>query len=258
VAGVGDTLGTGDAIAPGAGIVVRATRLRSDHDAAASVRGLGGPVVASALVMSDPSADQGAADSTDDVEAASDELLLLGIRMRDETALMALYDRYSRLVFTLALRMLQDRELAEEVMQDVFVRCWQGLEQFDRTRGTLPGWLLGIGRNRAITIMRTGQHQVRERAPLPATGQNEPSTPDRGEEVVMRATVVQALAELSLPQREAIELAYYGGLTQSEVAVQLAQPLDTVKTRIRDGLRRLRRVLAPTIDGRVAEMGGAS
>jgi len=214
--------------------------------------------------MTNASADLGAANSADDVEAASDDMLLLGIRMRDETALAALYDRYASLVFTLALRMLQDRDLAEEVMQDVFVRCWHGLEQFDRARGTLPGWLMGIGRNRAIDILRGRQHQarLRERTPLPEDGQHEPSTPDRGEEVVLRATVVQALAELSLPQREAIELAYYGGLTQSEVATQLAQPLGTVKTRIRDGLRRLRRVLAPTldgrIDGRIAETGGAS
>ncbi len=217
-------------------------------------------MVASAPVMSDPSAELSAATSADDVGTASDELLLLGIRMRDETALAALYDRYSSLVFTLALRMLQDGALAEEVVQDVFVRCWHGLEQYDRARGTLPGWLLGITRNRAIDVLRGRQHQarLRERTPLIDSGPTEPSTPDRGEEVALRATVVQALAELSPPQREAIELAYYGGLTQSEVAAQLSQPLGTVKTRIRDGLRRLRRVLAPTIDGHMAGAGGAS
>lgn len=221
-------------------------------------------VVASALEMSDPSADLGAdpstTDSVDGVDAASDELLLLGIRMRDVSALAALYDRYSHLVFTLALRMVQDRDLAERVMQDVYVRCWHGQERFDHARVRLPGWLLGMTRNRASEIPRAGRHQARQReqTPRPVVGPSAPSGADSGEEIALRATVVQALAELSAPQREVIELAYFGGLTQSEVATRLAQPLGTVKARIRDGMRRLRRVLAPVIDGRDARMGGAA
>lgn len=87
-------------------------------------------------------------------ELTSDEMLLRGVRLRDETALSMLYDRYGGLVFTLALRVLGDRELAEEVMQDVFLRCWHGLEQYDTARGRLAGWLLGITRNRAIDVLR--------------------------------------------------------------------------------------------------------
>jgi RNA polymerase sigma-70 factor (ECF subfamily) len=184
----------------------------------------------------------------------------MGARLRDEDALAALYDRYSGLVFTLALRIVGDRALAEEVMQDVFLRCWHGLEQFDRSRGTLPAWLFGMTRNRAIDLLRSRHHQarLREQTPLAENEQFEASTPDASDDVLLRATVGEALGELTEGQREAIELAYYGGLTQVEVAAQLGEPLGTVKTRIRDGLRRLRRVLAPMVGQTPAEQGGAS
>jgi RNA polymerase sigma-70 factor (ECF subfamily) len=210
--------------------------------------------------MSDQHAEPSAAQPPDAFELVSDELLLHGVRFRDESALAALYDRYGGLVFTLALRVVGDRALAEEVMQDVFLRCWHGLEQYDASRGRLSGWLLGITRNRAIDVLRGRQHQarLREAEPLPEEGQLEPRSPDRAEDVVLYATVGQALAELSEPQREAIELAYYGGLTQAEVAAQLGQPLGTVKTRIRDGLRRLRDLLGPVLDASTAREGGAS
>lgn len=216
-------------------------------------------MVLSFPAMSDPRAEPSFAQSSEDQPSTvpgvtvetSDHLLLLGARHRDESALAALYDRYGGLVYTLALRVVGERDLAEEVMQDVFLRCWHGSEQYDPTRGTLPGWLLGITRNRAIDVLRGRQHQarLREREPLPEPGPHEPGTPDGAEEIVVRAMVGEALAELSAPQREAIELAYYGGLTQAEVADQLGEPLGTIKTRIRDGLRRLRRVLAPFVEG---------
>jgi len=201
--------------------------------------------------MNDPRAETGSASPPPDIRAAaSDELLLLGARRRDEAALAALYDRYGGLVFTLAFRIVGDRDLAEEVMQDAFLRCWHGLDQYDGERGAFPGWLMGITRNRAIDVLRGRQHQarLRENQPLPDAGPLEPGTPDSSEDVVMRQTVGQALAELSEPQREAIELAYYAGLTQAEVADRLGQPLGTIKTRMRDGLRRLRRLLSPVTD----------
>jgi RNA polymerase sigma-70 factor, ECF subfamily len=180
----------------------------------------------------------------------SDELLLHGVRLRDEQALGQLYDRYGGLVFTLALRVVGDRNLAEEVMQHVFLRCWNGLDQFDATRGTVPAWLFGITRHRAIDVHRGRQHQarLRERDELPEAGAAESSSPESAEEVVNRATVNQALLELAAPQRAAIELAYYGGLTQTEVATRLGEPSGTIKTRIRDGMRRLRRALEPATE----------
>jgi RNA polymerase sigma-70 factor, ECF subfamily len=212
-------------------------------------------VVPSLVVMNEPEArTRHAGRFMDNGVPASDRLLLLGARRRDEAALAGLYDRYGGLVFTLALRIVGDRDLAEEVMQDVFLRCWHGLDQFDEGRGTLASWLMGITRNRAIDLLRGRQHQarLRENAPLPDTGLAEPSTADASEEVVLRETVGRALAELSEPQRQAIELAYYGGLSQSEVAVQLGQPLGTVKTRVRDGLLRLRRILSPSGEQRAS------
>jgi RNA polymerase sigma-70 factor (ECF subfamily) len=215
--------------------------------------------------MSDSRTEPGAARPTDEPletpsDAASDEILLLGVRHRDEGALAALYDRYGGLVFTLALRVVGDRDQAEDVMQDVFLRCWHGLEQYSATQGRLPGWLLGITRTRAVDLLRGRQRQgrPREREPLPAPGGQEPGAPDRAEVLVLRAMVGQALAELSAPQREAIELAYYGGLTQVEVAGRLGQPPGTIRTRIRDGLRRLRRVLSPVVDVSPAREGGVS
>ena len=92
-------------------------------------------------------------------------MLLLGARQRDEDALLMLYDRYGGLVYTLALRVLGDHDRAEEVTQDVFLRCWHGLEGYDAARGTLPGWLLGIGRSRAIDALRGRQPQSDRREP---------------------------------------------------------------------------------------------
>jgi RNA polymerase sigma-70 factor (ECF subfamily) len=210
--------------------------------------------------MSDPSTESSAAAPSETAVEASDEILLLGARFRDEDALTALHDRYGGLVFTLALRIVGDHDLAEEVTQDVFLRCWHGLAQYDSLRGTLPSWLFGITRNRAIGLLRGRQDQapLREHAPLSDEGTHEPSTPDGNDDSPVRAAVGQALAELSGPQREAIELAYYGGLTQTEVADQLGEPPGAVKTRIRDGLRRLRRVLAPMLGDNVAERDAAS
>lgn len=210
--------------------------------------------------MNDPRAETSGASRPLDVRAAaSDEILLLGARRRDEEALAALYDRYGGLVFTLALRIVGDRDLAEEVMQDAFLRCWHGLDQFDGERGAFASWLMGITRNRAIDMLRGRQHQarLRESQPLPESGPLEPGAPDSTDDVVLRQTVGQALAELSEPQREAIELSYYGGFTQAEVAHRLGQPLGTVKTRVRDGLRHMRRFLSSVTDGG-DERGGAS
>ena len=189
----------------------------------------------------------------------SDELLLPGLRMRDEQALGQLYDRYGETVFTLALRVVGDRNLAEEVTQDVFLRCWNGLDQFDATRGTVPAWLFSITRDRAIDAVRgrEGRERPDERDTVTAPAASEAMPRDRADGDAMRAMVGQALNELAEPQRTAIELAYYGGLTQTEVATRLDQPLRAVKIRIRDGLRRLRRALAPLTERAPARDGGA-
>src|SRR6185436_5106605 len=107
-------------------------------------------------------------------DASSDEMLLLGARMRDASALGLLFDRYGGLVYTLALRIVGERDLAEEVTQDVFLRCWHGLEQHDPAHGTPGGWLLGVTRGRALERVR-GQ-QLRG-----GVGEDEPPTPGERE-----------------------------------------------------------------------------
>jgi len=204
--------------------------------------------------------EQGKTNAADGLLAASDDMLLLGVRMRDEDALAALYDRYGGSVYTLALRMVQDRGTAESVTQDVFVRCWHDQGRVDRTVRTLQGWLLAMTRRRAIEVLRAPRPPDRSRK---RRATSEPlgswsmvtAAAEVGAVAALRSMVMQAVAELSPPQREAIELAYFGGLTQSEVAVRLGHSIGTVKVRIRDGIRRLRRLLGPTLDGHCAGAG---
>ncbi|MEO6458106.1 MAG: sigma-70 family RNA polymerase sigma factor [Chloroflexia bacterium] len=181
-----------------------------------------------------------------------DHELLLRMQQSDESALAALYDRYGGLVYSLALRVVGDSELAEEVLQDTFLRCWNGVAQYDASRGAIPSWLMGIARNRAIDLLRSRQHQarLREQNPLPEPDSfGEPRQADASEVIVLRHTVQEALDGLSVVQRQVIEMAYYDGLTQAEIAHRLGQPLGTVKTRTRDGMERLRRLLRPWPSG---------
>lgn len=193
------------------------------------------------------------------LDATSDETLLHGVRQRDETALLVLYDRYGGLVYTLARRIVAERDLAEEVTQDVFLRCWDSLEEHDASRGTLPVWLLGIARRRAVEVLRGRRSRTGPREPSssPEAGERRPEAGDHADDVAFGREVGEALAELSEPQRAAVELAYYGGLTQTEVADRLGEPIGAVKTRIRDGVRRLRRLLAPIVDDGTVRGGGS-
>ena len=166
----------------------------------------------------------------------------------DERALEELYARYGGLLYTLALRIVGDRELAREVVQDTFLRSWDGRETYDAQRGRVPWWLMGIARNRAIDLLRSRSHQqrIRERATRPREAAVPPADELSGA-VSERVTVLHALRALSDGQRVAIELAYYNGLTQAEIAEQLGQPLGTIKSRTREAMDRLRGLLAPVL-----------
>jgi RNA polymerase sigma-70 factor (ECF subfamily) len=179
-------------------------------------------------------------------EGPADAELLDRMRDGDESALEALYARYGGLIYTLALRIVGDPELAREVLQDTFLRSWDGREAYDPERGRVPWWLMGIARNRAIDLLRSRSHQarLREQEPL-AKGAHEPRAPDTQAVFVVRRAVIDALGGLSRVQREAIELAYYAGLTQAEIARELGQPLGTVKSRTREAMDRLRQALRP-------------
>jgi RNA polymerase sigma-70 factor (ECF subfamily) len=148
-------------------------------------------------------------------EEPADSELLRRMRLGDESALEALYARYGGLVFTLALRIVGDHELAREVLQDTFLRSWDGRETYDSGRGRVPWWLMGIARHRAIDLLRSRPHQarLREQERLRSSAHvGEPAAPV-GVDVLLRRAVTQALEGLSAAHREAIELAYYGGLT---------------------------------------------
>ena len=171
------------------------------------------------------------------------------MQIGEELGLELLYARYGGLVFTLALRIVGDPELAREVLQDTFLRCWDGSESFDARRGRVPWWLMGIARNRAIDLLRSRPHQarLREREPLTASS-HEVAQPDAADTLAMRHAVVNALQGLPVAQRQAIELAYYGGLSQMEIARELGTPLGTIKSRTREAMDRLRALLWALIE----------
>lgn len=184
-------------------------------------------------------------------EEPTDLDLIQAMRRGAEAALETLYRRYGGLVYTLGLRIVGDPELAREVLQDTFLSTWAGREAYDPSRGRVPWWLMGIARNRAVDLLRSRSHQARLRerndGPLslnPAVASQAAAQPD----VALRTAVRQALEVLSIPQRQAIELAFYGGLTQAEIARELGEPLGTVKSRTREAMERLRRRLAPLTD----------
>jgi RNA polymerase sigma-70 factor (ECF subfamily) len=185
------------------------------------------------------------------VEAGAIDRALLGrIARQEEAALAALYDRHARVLYALALRIVGDRELAQEVLQDTFLRCWNGAERYDPERGHVVAWLVGVVRHRAIDLLRSRPHQarLRERGALPAPDRLAGSREDAADAVALRHTMTTALAALSPGQRQAIELAYYDGLTQTEIARVQGEPLGTVKSRMRSGLERLRASLGPMIE----------
>ena len=179
-----------------------------------------------------------------------DELLML-IAQGDEQALGTLYDRYGRLVYSIALRCTADRLSAEEVTQDVFQCVWQHAGTFCAAAGSVSGWMIGITRHRAIDEFRSRRQKARARE-LPIEQARIPAWSDGravDEHAVLRIDVCAALGMLPLVQRQAIELAYYGGLTCSEIACSLGTPVGTVKTRLRLGLEKLRATLLPGWEG---------
>jgi len=177
---------------------------------------------------------------------ADDQAALERMARGDQAGLAEMYDRHGRLVYSLALRIVRDRGDAEDVTQDVFVQAWRQASRFDTTRGNVAAWLLTMARSRAIDLIR--RRRVR---PQPGADDMVMETkdaspaPDVQFEWVQRAEVIQeAMGALPLLQRLAIELAFFEGLTQAEIAEQLEVPLGTVKTRIRQGLLKLRDRLA--------------
>ena len=186
---------------------------------------------------------------TTDLSALSDAELIGRVAESDPRALEVLYDRYNRVVYSFALRIVSDPQIAEELLQEVFFRAWQQGKAFRESRGAFVTWLLSITHNMAIDEVRK-----RRRRPQKADSE-EPETvlagvPDSSQDVEaevwlssLRTTIEAALTQLPPAQRDAIELAYFQGLTQREIAERLGEPLGTIKTRMRLGIQKLREQL---------------
>ena len=162
----------------------------------------------------------------------------------DEGALSDLYDRYQAQMYGLAMRITRDPALAQDAVQEAFVGVWRNAARYATGRSTVRTWMLSIAHHRAIDIVR----RRRPTTPLPEIDTTEPAltAPDVWPEVAQtldRDTVTAAMATLPDAQREAIQLAYFDGLTQVEIAARTATPLGTVKSRVRLGLLAMRRVL---------------
>ena len=185
---------------------------------------------------------------TDSAHALDDQLLAERLRSGDREALGLLYDRYAPVAMAVAVRVVSDRELAEDLVHDAFVAMWQKIERFDPSRGSLRSWLLTIVRNRAIDRLRGARPSIEvgeaDEQSLLRTGPN-----PTWEETVRRSSASQlrdALAQLPEEQRQAVELAYFGGRTYREIAVLTGVPQGTASGRLRLALAKLRDSLALT------------
>jgi len=181
--------------------------------------------------------------------APDDETLIARIAAGDSRALEMLYDRYARVVYSTALRMLGRAELAEDVVQETFWRVWRRSSTFQTGRGHVSSWIFGIAHNLSIDELR----RQRSRPNEVYDDESHPVLRDIVDqrldvagaalEQERRRMIRAALEQIPLEQREAIELAYFGGLSQSEIAARLQNPIGTVKTRVRLGLQKLRDIL---------------
>jgi RNA polymerase sigma-70 factor (ECF subfamily) len=193
-------------------------------------------------------------------QSADDASLVQRMQRGDERALAALYDRYAASLLGMVLRTVRERPDAEAVLMEVFLQAWRGAATFDSARGSVLAWLAMMARSRAMDAARRGarreRHETAEQDSVDAIESveaPEPTDPLHGLEQQERRTAIeQAMTALVPAQRLVIELAFFEGLTHVEIAERLSEPLGTVKTRIRQGMIKLRDLLAPLAQERVA------
>ena len=176
------------------------------------------------------------------VLAEADAEIVKRLQSRDPQALAEIYDRYGRLTYSLILRVVRNAAIAEDLVQETFLRVWNRAQGFDAEKGALGPWLLSIARNRAIDYLRSASG--RERNAVEWEELDHPSLYTFMERDILAADNARvlrtALHKLTPQQREVIELAYFEGLTQTEMAERMGQPLGTVKTWVRTALKNLR------------------
>jgi RNA polymerase sigma-70 factor (ECF subfamily) len=177
----------------------------------------------------------------------SDEALVALAARSEQPALGELYDRYGRPAYGLALRILRDEALAEDAVQDAFMTIWRTAPRFVPERGKASTWILTLVHRRAVDVVRREQRRRADSLVAAAEPASEGGPDDEAWLRLQRERVQAALRQLPDQQREALELAYYGGFTQSELAERLGQPLGTIKSRMFIGLSRLRELLGDSI-----------
>ncbi len=171
-----------------------------------------------------------------------DSSLLALVQTGDEHAMASLYDRYSKLVYSVALRVLRDPAAAEDVLQEVFMQIWRNPDSFTAARGSLGGWLAIVSRNRSIDTLRRKRPSTNvDDVPLAAPG----NLTDEAERNSLMGLARGVIQKLPLEQRKTLEMAFFDGLTHSEIAEMTGDPLGTVKTRIRSALLTLRKAFQP-------------
>ncbi len=183
-----------------------------------------------------------------DYESLDDHQLIQRISQVDKDALEALYTRYQTPVYSLAMFMLKQPALAEEVTQDIFLNIWLKAGSFNAERGQPKGWIMSVAHHKIVDLIRSRKRTIVNTDPadyetldlLPAAGA---STEAQVEQTMERERIMRALATIPEPQREVIMLAYFEGFSQSEMAERLDQPLGTIKTRVRLAMQKLRTVL---------------
>lgn len=178
---------------------------------------------------------------------ARDGELMARIAQGDERAFSTLYDRYSRAVFSTVLRVVRDRAMAEDLLQEVFLTCWRSASRYDQRAESVLPWLLVIGRNRALDRIRSAQHRNEQAAnPLEEVADLASARESFEETIWKHRTLDQvreALQSLGKDERRVLELAYFEGLSQTEISASTGHPLGTVKSWTRSGLQKLRRAL---------------
>ena len=187
-------------------------------------------------------------------QGLNDEELMERLAFKDLLAFRALYKRFGNIVYSTSLRIVRDGQVAEDVTQEIFLRIWRKPESYVPQRGRFLTWLTSVTRNRAVDEVRSRNRRYRHETASPEQQEREIAGPETDDPALtaelsdQRRLILTAMAGLPQEQREVIELAYFGGLTQQEISERLSQPLGTVKTRIRLGMQKLRAALTPELN----------
>jgi RNA polymerase sigma-70 factor (ECF subfamily) len=186
--------------------------------------------------------------SGEDRARLADEDFVVHVARGDEQAFEALYDRHGKVAWSLAFRLLGEREAAEDLVQEAFLAVWNGAEGYSQAKGSVRTWILSILHHRAVDRLRQTSASRRRQEALEQVAMIAPEAPDAAEVALARVEATEirtALADVPGDQLEVLRLAYYGGYTHHEIAGMLSLPLGTVKSRMRLGLERVRRNIDP-------------